>query len=103
MTITHDIEKQYWTIGEVAEQLQIAESNVRFWCDEFGIELHRKNNHRKFTLANITKLQVIKILLHEQKFTVEGAKEKLSLLKFPMTAARINQEVRLQLARIIAP
>jgi DNA-binding transcriptional MerR regulator len=105
MNITQEgeIQKQYWTIGEVAEQLELAESNIRFWCDEFGLNVHRsKTKHRKFSLSDITKLHVIRILLHEQKFTVEGAKEKLSMLKFPMSMARINQEVRIQLSKIIA-
>ncbi len=95
--------KQYWTIGEVAEQLELAESNIRFWCAEFELSAHRsKTNHRRFTLSDITKLKVIKILVHDQKFTNEGAKEKLAKLKFPMSVTRIEQEVKLQLSRIIA-
>ena len=104
MNITEEgiTQKQYWTIGEVAEQLTLAESNIRFWCDEFELKAHRSTtNHRKFTLADITKLKVIKILVHDQKFTNEGAKEKLAKFKFPMSASRIEEEVRRQLINIL--
>ena len=102
MTITQDIEKQYWTIGEVAEILQLAESCIRFWCQEFGVGVKRSQaNHRRFMLHEITKLHVIKFLLHTEKYSVEGCKSKLKLLKWPMPASRWEQELRNQLARII--
>jgi len=81
----------------------VAESCVRYWSEEFELRFHRgKNNHRRFVLQDITKLRVIKFLLHEEKYTVEGCKSKLKLLKWPMPAYRWEQEVRSQLSRIVA-
>lgn len=104
MTITQDIEKQYWTMGEVADILGVAESCVRYWDKEFEI-VHKRSqaNHRRFTLNEITKFKVVQFLLHTEKYTVEGSKSKLKLLKWPMPANRWEEVVRVQLARIVAP
>ncbi len=102
MTITQDIEKQYWSIGEVAEMLGVAESCVRYWCQEFELAAKRSStNHRKFVLQEITKLHVIQFLMHKEMYSIEGAKSKLKLMKWPMPASRWEQEVRTQLARIV--
>ena len=52
--------KVYWTIGEVAEMLNIAASNVRFWCVELGIETGRgSGKRRKFKREHINKLKLV--------------------------------------------
>lgn len=102
MTITQDIERQWWSVGEVADILGVAESCVRYWSQEFNVDRHRSlANHRRFVLQEITKLQVIKFLLHEEKYTVEGCKSKLKLLTWPIPVDKWEQEVRSQLGRIM--
>lgn len=104
MTITDDIQKQYWTIGEVADILGVAESCVRYWCKEFGVGKYRsKTNHRRFTIQDIVKLQAVQFLLHSEGHTIEGCKSKLNLIKWPLPAARWEEALRVQLARIVAP
>jgi len=104
MNITQEgeIQKQYWAIGKIAEELELPESCIRFWCDEFELHAHRSdNNHRRFTLADISKLSVIKYLLHTEEYTVAGAKKKLASFKWPINASRVEEEVRRQLVRIL--
>jgi len=74
-----EIEKRYYTIGEVAEQFNVATSLIRFWESEFSI-LHPKKNkkgNRQFTKDDIRKLQLIYHLVKERGFTLQGAKDML--------------------------
>ena len=38
------IEKIYWTIGEVAQELSVANSSIRFWEKEFGAFTPKRTN-----------------------------------------------------------
>ncbi len=59
-------EKIYWTIGEVAEMLNIAPSNVRFWCVELGIETGRgSGKRRKFKHEHINKLKLVAAMVND--------------------------------------
>ena len=74
-----DIEKVYYTIGEVAEEFNVATSLIRFWESEFDIlkpKKHKKGN-RQFTRDDIQKLRLIYHLVKERGFTLQGAKAML--------------------------
>ena len=102
MNITQETQKQYWPIGEVAEMLEVEESTVRWWCQEFKVAPARDNRKfRKFTLHEITMLQTIHYLMKKEKYTTEGAREKLEKFKWPISASRVEEEVKRQLVRII--
>jgi DNA-binding transcriptional MerR regulator len=51
------IEKLYYSIGEVAEMLNIPVSTVRFWENEFNIlkPMKNKKGNRLFTAGDIKK------------------------------------------------
>ncbi|MEN8248016.1 MAG: MerR family transcriptional regulator [Bacteroidota bacterium] len=74
-----EIEKVYFTIGEVAEKFNVATSLIRFWETEFDILSPKKNKkgNRQFTRSDIQKLQLIYHLVKERGFTLQGAKEML--------------------------
>jgi DNA-binding transcriptional MerR regulator len=74
-----EIEKRYFTIGEVAEQFNVATSLIRFWESEFPILNPKKNRkgNRQFTKQDIEKLNLIYHLVKERGFTLQGAKEML--------------------------
>lgn len=77
--IEKEIEKIYFTIGEVADRFGVATSLIRFWESEFSI-LHPKKNkkgNRQYTKADIEKLKLIYHLVKERGFTLNGAKEML--------------------------
>ncbi len=74
-----EIEKVYFTIGEVAEEFDVATSLIRFWETEFDILSPKKNKkgNRQFTKSDIQKLKLIYHLVKERGFTLQGAKDML--------------------------
>ena len=74
-----EIKKKYFTIGEVAEMLEVNTSLIRFWEREFDYINPKKNKKglRKYTSNDIKKLEKVYHLLKEDKFTIDGAKKNL--------------------------
>ena len=74
-----EIKKKYFTIGEVAEKLEVNTSLIRFWEREFNYINPKKNKKgiRKYTSDDIKKLEKVYHLLKEDKFTIDGAKKIL--------------------------
>jgi len=74
------IEKLYYSIGEVAEMLEVPVSTVRFWENEFDIlkPMKNKKGNRMFTPADIKNLRIIYHLVKEERMTLSGVKKKLS-------------------------
>ena len=86
------IEKKYYTIGEVAEQFNVATSLIRFWETEFDIIKPKKNRkgNRQFTKEDIENVKLIYHLVKEKGFTLQGAKE---MLKQDSSAAKDKMDV----------
>ncbi|MEL6673107.1 MAG: MerR family transcriptional regulator [Bacteroidota bacterium] len=87
------IKKQYYTIGEVAKELDLSTSLIRFWETEFR-EINPKKNrkgNRVYTPKDIETLKKIQFLLKVKKYTIKGAKEHLR-----SNNAQIDQEIRLK-------
>ena len=74
-----EIEKLYYSIGEVAEMFTVAPSLIRFWESEFDIIKPKKNRkgNRQFTKEDIDSVRTIFHLVKEKGFTLQGAKEML--------------------------
>jgi DNA-binding transcriptional MerR regulator len=74
-----EIEKLYYTIGEVAEMFNVNASLIRFWEKEFDIIKPAKNKkgNRLFTKEDVDNFYIIYHLVKERGFTLEGAKKKL--------------------------
>ena len=74
-----NIEKKYFSIGEVAEMLNVNPSLIRFWESEFDNLAPRKNKkgNRIYTEKDIETLKTIYYLVKERGFTLKGAKDKL--------------------------
>jgi DNA-binding transcriptional MerR regulator len=74
-----EIEKLYYSIGEVAELFSVAPSLIRFWESEFEIIKPKKNRkgNRQFTREDIDNVRTIFHLVKEKGFTLQGAKEML--------------------------
>ncbi len=73
------IEKKYFSIGEVAEMLNVATSLIRFWESEFDIIKPKKNRkgNRQFTREDIDNVKLIYHLVKEKGYTLQGAKDLL--------------------------
>jgi DNA-binding transcriptional MerR regulator len=74
------VEKLYYSIGEVAEMLEVPISTIRFWENEFDILKPAKNKkgNRMFTPADIKNLKILHHLVKEEGMTLSGARKKLS-------------------------
>jgi DNA-binding transcriptional MerR regulator len=74
-----EIEKLYYSIGEVAEMLQVSASQIRYWETEFAALKPRKDRkgNRLFTQDDIQTIKLIHYLLREKGLTIEGAKSHL--------------------------
>ena len=72
-------QKQYYTMGEVAEMFRVNQSLLRFWEAEFSVLQPKKNKKgdRYFRPVDIKNLHLIYHLLRQRKYTIEGAKDFL--------------------------
>ena len=73
------IERIYWTIGEVAEQLGVNTSLLRYWEKEFGMLRPKRTGKgdRLYSKDDVAKIREIQVLLKQDGFTIEGAKAQL--------------------------
>jgi DNA-binding transcriptional MerR regulator len=71
-------DKQYYTIGEVAQLFDVRTSHIRYWTTEFALKVRTtRKGDRLYTPANIAELRAIYHLIKERGFTIPGAKAKL--------------------------
>jgi len=73
------MKKFYYTIGEVSNLLDVKPYVIRYWETEFPQLKPRKEHgrNRQYTEEHINLLKKIKDMLYQQKFTIEGARQKL--------------------------
>lgn len=73
------VEKLYWSIGEVAGELDVNTSLIRYWEKEFGMIRPKRTGRgdRSYTRKEIELLKRIKYLVKEEGFTLQGAREQL--------------------------
>ncbi|WP_232516291.1 MerR family transcriptional regulator [Chitinophaga caeni] len=73
------LDKQYYSISEVASMFRVNSSLIRYWENEFDVLQPKKNRKgdRLFRQDDIQHLKLIYHLLRERKYTIEGAKQKL--------------------------
>ena len=95
----HKLEKLYYSIGEVAEMLDVSKSLIRYWETEFDFLSPRKNKKgdRRFTKENIEQLLIIHHLLKERGFTIDGAKHELKAQRKSLLA---RQEILRRLTKL---
>lgn len=73
-------EKLFYRIGDVAEIAGIKPHVLRYWEAEFSA-LHPRKNHagqRIYERRDVELVLEIKTLLHEQRYTISGAKKFLA-------------------------
>ena len=74
-----NVEKIFYSIGEVAKHFNVNVSLIRFWEKQFDILKPKKNKkgNRMFTKKDMVNLEIIYHLVKERGFTLQGAKNKL--------------------------
>jgi len=77
------MKKYYYTIGEVCNLLQLKPHVLRYWEKEFPSLRPKKaaGRNRKYSSKDIELLKKIQYMLYTQKFTIDGARKKLSEMK----------------------
>ena len=75
-------DKLYFKIGEVASIVGVKPYVLRYWESEFNIVRPAKtrSKHRLYRRRDVETLLEIKRLLHEQRYTIEGARKRLKTL-----------------------
>lgn len=72
-------DKKYFTIGEVSEFCQLKSHVLRYWEQVFPqLQPSKRRGRRYYQKRDVEVVIEIKSLLHEQGFTIPGAKARLS-------------------------
>ena len=74
------VKKLYYSIGEVSSITDLEPHVLRYWESAFSKLRPQKNKagNRTYRIRDIQLIFQIKKLLYEDKFTIEGAKKRLS-------------------------
>jgi len=89
------VRKEYYSIGEVCDLTGLKPHVLRYWETQFDV-LHPVKNragNRVFRAADIEHVLLVKNLLYEEKYTIEGARQKLRELRAGGLLAEERQEV----------
>ena len=72
-------DKLYFKIGEVARITDVPPYVLRYWESEFNLIRPRKSLSRQriYSRRDLENILKIKNLLHNERYTLEGAKKKL--------------------------
>lgn len=71
-------EKQYYSIGEVAELFAVNTSLIRYWTREFSLKVRTtRKGDRMYTPEQISELRRIYELVKIRGYTLAGAKDRL--------------------------
>ena len=75
--------KEYYSIGEVCEITDLKPHVLRYWESQFRILNPSKNRagNRAYRRKDIQLIQLVKHLLYTEKFTIEGARQKLEEIR----------------------
>lgn len=75
-----DSQKTYYSISEVCQETGLEQHVLRYWETEFPQLKPKKNRagNRAYRKKDIKLIKYIKHLLYNQKFTIRGAKKKIS-------------------------
>ena len=78
-----DNKKTYYPISEVCKEAGLEQHVLRYWETEFPQLKPKKNRagNRAYRQKDIQLIKLIKFLLYEEHYTIQGAKKKLSEMK----------------------
>jgi DNA-binding transcriptional MerR regulator len=87
------LSKMYYSIGEVAEFLNVNTSLLRFWEKEFQFEVSKKNKkgNRLFTVKELEKINKIYQLVKIEGYTLDGAKKALKSKEPKLQTVTLSQ------------
>jgi len=73
-------DKLYYKIGEVAKMAGVRTSVLRFWESEFEFLKPEKSTtgQRLYSRREVDLILLVRRLLYEEKFTIEGVKKRIT-------------------------
>ena len=74
-----EIEKIYYSVGEVSEMFGLNPSHIRYWEQQFEAlkPFKNKKGNRLFTKDDVETIRLINHLVKERGLTIKGAQKKL--------------------------
>jgi DNA-binding transcriptional MerR regulator len=75
--------REYFSIGEVCEMAGLKPHVLRYWETQFKELSPSKNRagNRVYRAREIKLIELVKHLLYEEKYTIDGARKKLEKLR----------------------
>ena len=89
------VKREYYSMGEVCDLTGLRPHVLRYWESQFDV-LHPVKNragNRAFRAADIEQVLLVKHLLYDQKYTIEGARRKLLEMRAPGQLEQGRQDV----------
>ena len=74
------IKKIYFTAPEIARLTNETAITIRFWAKQFEVYRKAGSHTWQYPRASVALFHQIKYLLRIEKYTIEGAKQKLKLI-----------------------
>jgi DNA-binding transcriptional MerR regulator len=92
--------QENYSIGDVAELLDVQTYTIRYWEKEFSAFLNPprcKGGHRRYGSYEVDILRRIKSMLKDEKYSIAGARQKLQALLL----GKKSDEQELVLAKLV--
>ena len=85
--------KAYYSIGEVCDLTGLKDHVLRYWETQFDVLNPTKNRagNRVYRPKEIELIVLVKHLLYEEKYTIEGARKKLQEMR---KAGELEEELQ---------
>lgn len=76
-------DRLFFRIGDVSELLDVKPHVLRYWESEFSVVTPSKSNsgQRVYRRSDVETLVMIKRLLHEERYSIEGARRRIRELR----------------------
>ena len=83
MTLPNPVQ-QFFSIGEVCQLTDLKPHVLRYWESQFRFLNPAKNRsgNRVYKAREVELIMLVKHLLYTEKFTIEGARQRLDLTAF---------------------
>ena len=93
--------KRYFTIGEVADLCGVRSHVLRYWEQEFTqlSPQKRRGNRRYYQHHEVVLIRKIRELLHDEGFTIQGAKQRLKDKNFVKEVKQAEPPKELQVTK----
>lgn len=87
-------DKLFFRIGEVAEIVGVKPHVLRYWEREFGVlkPMKTRGSHRQYRRRDVELAMRIKQLLHDERYTISGAKKRMRELGEHRVGADLPEE-----------